>query len=45
MNILSIDFISMLMMSGLMFTQYRIRKTFHWVRVLVTEKIRKRGRL
>jgi hypothetical protein len=44
MNILSINFISMLMVSGLMITRYRSRKTFHRARVLLTEKIRKRGR-
>jgi len=44
MNILSIDFISILMISGLMFTLYSGRKTFRNAYVLRPEKFRKRGR-
>lgn len=44
MNILSIDFISILMISGLTFIQCKGRRTFHKAYVLLTEKMRKRGR-
>lgn len=39
MNILSIEFISMLMMSGMMVTLYRNSKSFHSARVLLTVRI------
>ncbi len=44
MNILSINFISILTISGLMFTLCSARKTFQKVHVLLTEKMQKRGR-
>jgi len=44
MNILSIDFISILMNSGLVFILCRSRRTFRKAHVLFTEKMRRRGR-
>ena len=44
MTNLSIEFLKILMTSGLIFAQYRGRKTFQKARVLITEKMRKTGR-
>jgi len=41
MNILSIDFMSTLMISGLMFILYRGHKTLQKAHIVLTEKIRK----
>jgi hypothetical protein len=41
MNILSIDFINILMISGLMLILYRSRRTHQKTHVLLTEKVRK----
>jgi hypothetical protein len=43
-NILSIDFVSALIISGLMFTLFRGRKTFQKVHVLLTEQMQKKRR-
>jgi len=44
MNILSINFINILITAGLMFILYKGRKTLHKVYVLLPENIRKRSR-
>ena len=44
MSILSIDFISVAIISGLMFILYKNRRTFQKAHALLIEKMRKRGR-
>ena len=44
MTNLSIEFLKILMTSGLIFAQYRGRKIFQKASVLITEKTRKTGR-
>ena len=44
MNILSIDFFKILIINSLMLILYKSRRTFRKAHVLLTEKMRKRGR-
>lgn len=43
MNILLIEFINILTITGLTLTLYKFRKTFQNAEVLILEKVQKRG--